>query len=274
MAKIKRQIIKIDEEKCNGCALCIPACPEGALQIIDGIAKLVKQTFCDGLGACLGDCPEDALHLVDEYVDEYDEQGVIDHLKEKSPELLKKHIEHLKEHGIEPPIHESQKSAAPVMACPSSRMQVWDTDSKQTDGSVNIPSQLRQWPIQLHLVPPTAPYFRSADVSLIADCVPFTYPNFHKEFLKDKAIAIACPKLDNVEPYVEKIKQIILSSQPKSLSVIFLEVPCCSGLVHIAMQAIMASGQDVSFSITRVGIKGEILEKKEIDVQEVMSQIG
>lgn len=255
MAKIKRKIIKIDEEKCDGCGLCIPSCPEGALQIVDGKAKLVKENFCDGLGACLGECPQGALTIEEKEVEEYDEEGVIAHLKEKSPELLEKHLKHLKEHAHELPKYHSHVK---MTVCPSAQMLHWEKKEEKTEKKIKIQSELRQWPIQLHLVPVNAPYFQNTDLILVADCVPFTYANFHNDFLKGKAIAIGCPKLDDSDDYINKIKQIIESSDIKSLKVIHMEVPCCYGLVHIAKEALIKSGKDIPFGAVIIGIKGEV----------------
>jgi ferredoxin len=255
MAKVKRKIIKIDDEKCDGCGLCIPFCPEGALQIVDGKARLVKEDFCDGLGACLGECPQGALTVEEEEVEEYDEEGVIAHIKEKSPELLEKHLAHLKEHAHELPQHHSHSG---MVSCPSSQMLHWEKKEGETAEKPRVNSELQQWPIQLHLVPPHAPYFRNADLILVADCVPFAYPNFHRDFLKGKAIAICCPKLDDTAPYQGKITQILKNADVKSLKVVHMEVPCCYGLVHIAQQALAQSGKDIPFESVKVGIKGEM----------------
>jgi ferredoxin len=253
MAKVKRKTIKIDEEKCDGCGLCIPSCPEGALRIVDGKAKLVKESFCDGLGACLGECPQGALAIEEEEVEEYDEEGVIAHIKEKSPELLEKHLKHLKEHAHELPEYHSH---AGISSCPSAQMLHWERH-EEVKPEARTSSELRQWPIQLHLVPPHAPYFQSADLILVADCVPFAYANFHPDFLKEKAIAIGCPKLDDPSAYVSKVTQILDSSAIKSLKVIHMEVPCCYGLVHIAREALSRSGKDIPFETVMIGIKGE-----------------
>ncbi len=261
MAKILRKIIQVDEEKCNGCGLCIPACPEGALQIIDGKAKLVKESFCDGLGACLGECPQGALRIIEAIVDEYDEEGVIAHLKEKSPDLLQKHLDHLKEHTQELPQHSSQRG---ITACPSSQMLHWEKEEKVVEEKVRLSSELRQWPIQLHLVPPRAPYFEAADLILVADCVPFAYANFHTDFLRGKAIAIGCPKLDDVQAYLNKFTQILTNSNIKSLKIIIMEVPCCSGLVHVALEALKKSGKDIPVEVVVIGIKGSILGREVI----------
>ena len=257
IAKIKRKIIKIDEEKCDGCGLCIPSCPEGALQIVDGKAKLVKEEFCDGLGACLGECPQGALTVEEREVEEYDEEGVIGHLKEQSPELLEKHLAHLKEHAHELPQYHSHHGIA---SCPSAQMLQWEKKEEARGKEARVDSELRQWPIQLHLVPPSAPYFQNANLILVADCVPFAYPNFHTDFLKGKAIAIGCPKLDNPDAYVSKLTQILKGSDIKSLKIVHMEVPCCYGLVHIAQEALNRSGKDIPLERVKIGIKGEILE--------------
>jgi len=262
MPKVKRQMIVIDEDKCNGCGLCIPACPEGALEIINEKAVLVRESYCDGLGACLGDCPEDALTVVEKLVDDYDEQSVIETLNEKSPELVAKHHEHMKKHQME-----STPTAA--CGCPSTQMMDWTETDQTSESIVKQQSQLRQWPIQLHLVSPSAPYFKHADISIAATCAPFSYANFHQDYIKDKSIAIACPKLDKTEPYLEKLTQIITNGKPRSIEVVLMEVPCCTGLVHLVMQAIKDSGQDVPLIATKISVKGEFLDKQEIDVQAV-----
>ena len=191
MAKAKRKIIKIDEEKCDGCGLCIPSCPEGALQIIGGKAKLVKESFCDGLGACLGECPQGALVVEEKEVEDYDEEGVIAHIKEKSPELLAQHLKHLDAHAHKLPEHHSHVGTS---SCSSARVLHWERRDEAKPGA-RVSSKLRQWPIQLHLVPPNAPYFQDADLVLVADCVPFAYANFHSDFLKGKAVAIVALNL-------------------------------------------------------------------------------
>ncbi|MBA2124183.1 hypothetical protein B9J78_04525 [bacterium Unc6] len=257
---MKRKIIKIDEELCNGCEECIPSCPEQAIQIVDTPegkkARLVKEDFCDGLGACLGECPQGALTIEEEEVEEYDEEGVIAHIKEKSPEFLEKHLAHLKEHAHELPQHHSYPG---LVSCPSAQMLHWEKKEEgETAEKPRDSSELRQWPIQLHLVPPHAPYFQNTDLILVADCVPFACANFHRDFLKGKAIAICCPKLDDTAPYQGKIAQILKNSDIKSLKVLHMEVPCCFGLVHIAQQALAQSGKDIPFESVVIGIEGEI----------------
>lgn len=255
---IKRKIIKIDESLCDGCALCIPSCPEGALQIVDGKAKLVKQSFCDGLGACLGDCPQNALTVVEEFTEEYDETSVIEHIKLNAPDKLQTHIAHLAQHR-----HElaTPKMNMVSVGCPSARTIQWEAPSAQ-EQKTNFVSELRQWPIQLHLVSPMATYFQNANFVLVADCVPFAYSNFHSEFLSDNAISIACPKLDDTTPYVHKLAQIFKTANLKIVKVVVMEVPCCNGLAKLAQDAANYSGIDLPIEIITIGIKGNIQGRK------------
>mgnify|MGYP001265004322 CR=1 FL=1 len=261
-----REIVRIDEEKCNGCGLCVPACAEGAIQIIDGKARLIAENLCDGLGACLGHCPQDAIKVVKREADEFDEVAVEQHLKETAPEKLE---EFHAEHGHAPTgggcpsaqVQNFAKPAAPVGGgCPSARMMNFDS-KPQTDAddlAGQRPSELRQWPVQLHLVPPTAPFFQNADVVLAADCAAFAYGDFHKDIIKDKALAIACPKLDDTTPYIDKLTAMITQSNIKSLTVVLMEVPCCGGLLAMAKQAIANSGKDIPLETIVVGIQGDI----------------
>jgi len=247
-----REVVKIDEEKCNGCGECVPACAEGAIQIIDGKAKLLADNLCDGLGACLGECPMDAISIEQREAEDFDEEAVEAHLEKMG---AKPHAP--AGGGCPSAAVQNFAPSAPQGGCPSARMQSFTSgDSGEEAGSRQ--SQLRQWPVQLHLVPPTAPFLRGADVLLAADCVPFSYADFHKDFLKDKALLIACPKLADTSPYVEKLAAMIQQSQIRSLTVAHMEVPCCSGLIFIARQAIEASGVDVPFETIRFGIQGEL----------------
>jgi ferredoxin len=249
---VKRKIIKIDESLCDGCALCIPSCPEGALQIVNGKAKLVKENFCDGLGACLGDCPQHALSVLEAESVEYDESSVIQHLKINSPEKLEAHKAHLQKHAAEFQTLLIQQHSF----CPSSRLVEWKSPENNIE---TTQSQLQQWPIQLHLVPPNARFFQESDFILVADCVPFAYGNFHRDFLSDHTIAIACPKLDDATPYLDKLTDIIQNSKLKSLSVLVMEVPCCSGLIRLAKEAVKRSGLLLSVKVVTIGIKGSVL---------------
>ncbi len=267
MARVKRQIITIDEERCDGCGACVPACAEGALRVVDGKARLVKESFCDGLGACLGECPQGALRVVEMEVEAYDELAVLSHLQQTAPQLVAAHVAHLREHGM---ASVAEMAPAGVAACPSvqprgrqtGRSAVGDHGvavSLFDGGGAAVPaprqaSELRQWPVQLHLVPIQAPFFADADLALIADCVPFAAPNTHADFIKDHAIAVGCPKLDDGRAYVAKLAQILRQNDIRSIRVIRMEVPCCGGLEYIARQALVLSGKELPLESTIVSI--------------------
>jgi ferredoxin len=253
--KTIRKIITIDEEKCDGCGNCVPSCVEGALRIIDGKARLVKESYCDGLGACLGDCPQGALAVTELEVEAYDEPGVLTYLGEKSPELVERHVEHLQAHGITSSYQAPKPTRAPVAMCPSVRMDAWEQPSLgDPGGNQRAKSELRQWPVQLTLLPPSVPFLQGADLTLIADCVPFANPDMHADFMQEGAIAVCCPKLDDGQAYVNKLAQMINLSDIRSLRVAYMEVPCCRGLVFIAQQAIQLSGKDVPLTTELVKI--------------------
>ncbi|MEK7720916.1 MAG: 4Fe-4S binding protein, partial [Elusimicrobiota bacterium] len=239
--KTRRQIIKIDEDKCDGCGNCVTGCHEGALQIIDGKARLISDLLCDGLGACIGECPQGAIKIEEREAVPYDEVKVEE----------EKHMSHDKEHkhgGHEP------------CGCPGGRMM--DLRSGGSEEGVDGPaakSQLRQWPIQLHLASPLAPYFQKADVVVAADCTAFAYGNFHNDFMKGKAIVIACPKLDDgQEIYVEKVRALIEDAKVNTLTVVTMEVPCCGGLLAMVKQAAASSSRKVPVKHVVIGIQGGI----------------
>lgn len=238
-----REIVRIDEDKCDGCGLCVPACAEGAIKIIDGKARLLAENLCDGLGACLGHCPKDAILIEKRDSEEFDEAAVEQHLKSS---------------GISPQGqgHQHQHQGG---GCPSARMMSFDKPAESGDLTAGKrPSELRQWPIQMHLVPPTAPFLKDADVVLAADCAPFAYADFHKDLLKAKVLLIGCPKLDDGQAYLQKLTQMLSQSGIRSLTVVHMEVPCCSGLIAIAKQAIGACGREVPMETVRIGIQGDI----------------
>ncbi len=246
----KRKIVKIDEDQCNGCGLCIPNCAEGALRIVEGKVKLISEKFCDGLGACLGKCPQDAITVIEREAEDFDERAVEAYLRAK-PEAK--------------PQLEPKSQPALFVGCPSSRAMHFKTAQPQTEA---VPHQaqvsmLSQWPIQLKLVPINAPYFQDANLLVAADCVPFAYADFHKDFLKEKAVVMGCPKLDDIQQYVEKLTQIFRSNSIKSITIPYMEVPCCFGLVKATEEALKASGKDIPLKKVKIGTRGDIKSEKE-----------
>lgn len=234
-----RTIIHIDEDKCNGCGLCVPNCAEGAIRIIDGKARLIAENLCDGIGDCLGHCPEGALTLEQRDADAFDMEAVETHLEnQKAPE-----------------------PAASFSGCPGSRvMSLRDKPGATSGGSYQAqPSELQQWPVQLALAPTQAPFFQDADLLIAADCVPFAYPDFHRKLLRGKSVLIACPKLDNVGPYVEKLTTIFAENDINSITIARMEVPCCGGLERLVSHALELSGRkDIPVYTTVIGVQGEL----------------
>lgn len=283
---MKRKIIQINEELCNGCGNCIPNCPEGALQIIDGKARLISDLFCDGLGACVGECPLGAIEIIEREAEPYDERRVMENMVKQGKKVILAHLKHLQEHGetkllnqaldfleergIEIPLAERQHLAHDH-TCPSAITMTISRQSRKeekvakgekslgSESEFRIESQLSNWPIQMKLISPFAPYLEGADLLLAADCVPFAYANFHSDFLKDKVLIILCPKLDQgIDDYIEKLAEIIKTNKPASITVLHMEVPCCFGISHIAQEAIKKCKIDVELREFTITIKGEI----------------
>ncbi len=236
--KTLRKIIRIDEEKCDGCGLCVPACVEGALQIIDGKAKLISETYCDGLGACLGECPQGAITIEERAAEEFDEEATERHLEQKEP------------------VTEELACGCPSATVTQFARQEATGIAPSTE--ISQPSTLTQWPVQLTLVPAIAPFLQGTDLVLAADCVPFAYAGFHQDFLRDHSLLIACPKLDDFQAHLKKLTDILRLAQPKSLTVVHMEVPCCFGIVHMAKQAIQLSGKDIPFKEVTIGVRGDL----------------
>ncbi len=231
----KRTIIHIDEDKCNGCGLCVPNCAEGAIQIIDGKARLIADNLCDGIGACLGHCPQGALTLIEREADEFDEEAVEAHLAQKRPAF----------HG----------------GCPGSMAQSLKPHKPQASAGAHVApvSELSQWPVQLALVPSQAPFFAGADLLISADCVPFAYPDFHRKLLRGKTLLVACPKLDHVAPYVEKLAHIFAHNDINSITIARMVVPCCGGLERLVEVALQQAGRnDIPVYTIVIGLQGEL----------------
>jgi len=235
-----RNVVKIDEARCTGCGLCVTACAEGAIRIINGKAKLVSDTYCDGLGACLGHCPEDAITIEQREAPEFDEEAVKAHLG-----------------------HGPQRDEPPF-ACPGLALHQFEAQPAPAapERPQAAPSQLGHWPVQLKLVSPTAPYFADADLLLVADCVPFAMGDFHQRFLRGHSVAVGCPKLDDAQYYVEKLSQILQAGNLRSLTVVHMEVPCCSGLTRVAQAAIARSGRAISFDDVTISLRGQVLRSE------------
>jgi ferredoxin len=233
-----RKIVEIDEEKCTGCGLCVTACAEGAIQIIDGKARLVSEIYCDGLGACLGECPDGAITIDEREAEEFDEVATEAHLKRMKGE----------------------EKALPC-GCPGSMAR---EIRRETTAADHVPpgaaqSELTNWPVQLRLVSPFAPYFQDSDLLLVADCVPFALADFHARFLRGRPVVVGCPKLDDAGYYIEKLTEILRHSSVNSLTVVHMEVPCCSGLTYIASKAIESSGKDIPVNDVTISIQGEVM---------------
>lgn len=239
-----RKIVKIDEDKCNGCGLCVPACAEGAIKIVNGKAQLSADNLCDGLGACLGECPQDAIRIIERDAAEFDEAAVAQHLGKSGPVRETAHPHHAPSAG----------------GCPGSRAVIISPAPAPEASAENAiqPSQLTQWPVQLHLVPTTAPFLQNADLLIAADCVPFAYADFHRDFLAGKAVLVGCPKLDDNSFYLEKLTELFRVSAIRSVTVVRMEVPCCGGIVMAARQALAASGKTIPLHEVTIGIRGEV----------------
>jgi ferredoxin len=277
-----RDVVVIDEGKCNGCGNCVPGCPEGALQIIDNKARLVSDLLCDGLGACIGECPQGAITIDKKETGAYDEEKVMDNMVRQGENTIKAHLKHLEDHGqtqflkIAVDYLEKRKMDVPIYkggavmkthnGCPGSKIADFSQDDRNADNNDNTGkqlSELRQWPVQLHLVSPTAPYYQGKDLLLAADCVGFSMGNFHRDYLRGKSIAIACPKLDSdTEVYVEKLTAMIDEAKINTMTVMIMQVPCCGGLLGIAKQAAINAQRKVPVKAIVISLKGDVLSEE------------
>ncbi|MBW6500878.1 MAG: 4Fe-4S binding protein [Bacteroidales bacterium] len=297
-----RDIIKIDEELCNGCGLCVPNCHEGALQVIDGKVRLISDLLCDGLGACIGHCPEGAITIEAREAEPYDEVKVLEQMKDKGKNTIIAHLKHLKDHNetgflkegvrylaehrgdlkfnvdeILSAVHNHGKGAVDPHApggshhhrnhagggCPGSREMVIEKPSSVHHSDTESESELRQWPVQMHLINPGASYFRGSDLLVAADCVAYSIGGFHGNFLKGKSLVIACPKLDhNTEVYVEKLVALIDTAKINTISVMIMEVPCCSGLMQMVKAAAARASRKVPVKAMIISISGKVLTEE------------
>ncbi len=239
--KVLRKIIEIDEELCDGCGQCVPACAEGAIQIIDGKARLVAEKYCDGLGACLGECPNGAIKIIEREAEEFDEKAVEEYLQEKK---------------------EDKGESVLACGCPSSQVQTLTPLSPHSSCLGDMPSSLSHWPVQIKLIPPHAPFLKDAHLLVVADCVAVAYPALHRDFLPGRVIMIGCPKFDDKEEYVEKFSEIFKRNKPSSVTCVIMTVPCCSALPSIVKKGMERSGNFLEIKEVVVNPQGEIVSGK------------
>jgi len=234
--KKRRKIIRIDEEKCDGCGRCVIACAEGAIQIVDGKARLVSEVYCDGLGACIGECPRGALMIEEREAEEFDEEAVKEHLASREKEGL-------------------------PCGCPGSAMQTIERGSSDAvETEEEMKSALTNWPVQIHLVPLGAPYLKGAHLLIAADCVPPSYGEFHRRMLAGRILLLGCPKLHDVEFYKLKLTQLLKENEIEGIDVAYMEVPCCAALTHAVRKAVSDSGKDIPVRLMKVTIDGKVVE--------------
>jgi len=246
--KVMRKIIEIDDELCDGCGQCVPSCAEGAIEVIDGKARLVAEKYCDGLGACMGECPTGALRIVEREAEDFDEEAVEQYLSEKPG------------------------NAEPVpmaCGCPSSQIQTFIPEASSgepaaTDPQAGTGSALTHWPVQINLIPAKAPFLKGADLLIAADCVPVASPDFHRDFVKGKVVMVGCPKFDDVAGYINKFTDIFKIAGIRTITVVVMEVPCCSGLPMVVKRALEASGKEIPMEEVVISTRGEILKRRKI----------
>lgn len=246
--KAKRKIIEIDEEKCNGCGQCVEACAEGAIQLVNGKAKLVADIYCDGLAACVGECPVDALKIVERDAEAFDAEAAeqfVQHLKTQNSKL--------------------QTDGAAPCGCPSTKLEMFGSPCETSNKSVfhtNTNSVLTHWPIQIKLVPPFAPFLQKVHLLVASDCTPIAYPDFHKDFLKGGVVLVGCPKFDDTEAYINKFSEIFKVADIKSVTVLIMEVPCCSKMPMIVQQGMKLAGKEIPMEIAVVSVQGKLTRRE------------
>ena len=254
-----RKVITIDEEKCDGCGLCVPACHEGAIQIVDGKARLVSEVYCDGLGDCLGECPQGAITMETREAEEFDAAAVEQHLARFEAQMA---VTEAKQ------VVQSQHAFS---GCPGSAARTIQREASvhmavQDTAPAPLQSHLANWPVQIMLAPVQAPYFQGAKLLIAADCVPFSYADFHRKFVEGRTVIVGCPKLDDSELYIEKLTKLFQLNDLQSIEVPIMEVPCCSGLVHIVRSALAASEKKIPLTVSVIGVRGDLGETTELNV--------
>lgn len=280
---MKRKIIEIDQKKCNGCGQCAFLCPEGAIQMVEGKAQVVGEFLCDGLGACIGECPVGAIKIVEKNAQAYDEIKVMQNMIQKGEKVVIAHLKHLYEHGqlnwynqaknyikgsglsidFEKEIEKKKDEFCCTHAKEMSISRENDEIKKEYSANLELPSMLTNWPVQLHLVNPMSPYFKNSDLLVAADCTAFSFGNFHNEFLKGKKLIIACPKLDvGKEIYVDKLTYIFSNMNINSITILIMQVPCCSGLVALVKEAMEKSLNKIDLKVIVLSIEGKTLSEK------------
>lgn len=248
--KVNRKIIEIDEELCDGCGNCVLSCAEGAIRIVDGKARVLADKFCDGLGACIGECPTGALRIVEREADEFDEEAVEKHLQTREREI-------------------ASEPATLACGCPSTHIRTFVPadacrEANEPADHRSAGSALTHWPVQIRLVPPTAPFLKNADLLVTADCVPVAYADFHQDFLRKKVVMMGCPKFDDVQAYVEKFAAIFRTANVRSVTVLDMEVPCCSALPQIVREGMKAAGREIPIEEITITARGEVLEQRRL----------
>jgi NAD-dependent dihydropyrimidine dehydrogenase PreA subunit len=248
--KVNRKIIEIDEDLCDGCGQCVPSCAEGALQIIDGKARLVADVYCDGLGACLGDCPTGALSIIEREADDFDEKAVEEYLSSMA--------------DIEP-----DKEETMACGCPSSQIQSFVPlesclEANKPVAQKDAVSELSHWPVQIRLVPPEAPFLKNADLLVAADCTPVAYPNFHRDFIKGRVIMVGCPKFDDSQDYIKKFADIFATANIKSVMILVMDVPCCNGLPMIVKKGVDLAEKKIPVNLLTISGRGDILKREDL----------
>lgn len=283
---MKRTVIKIDENLCNGCGLCVDGCHEGALQLIDGKARMISDLYCDGLGACIGECPLGAIEFEEREAEPYNEYAVMERIAPKGEKTIRAHLLHLKqhnemeflnqglqylkEHNIQIDMDGLTEHSKPAMqqegsacGCPGSRERVFNKPESTEQTHQASMTQLRQWPVQLRLLNPEASFLKDADLVLAADCTAYAYGDFHHRFMKNRVLAIACPKLDTtLDHYVEKLTVMIDKAQINTLTVVMMEVPCCGGLLQLVRQAATNATRKIPIKKIIIGIEGDVLSEE------------